>query len=77
MITITTVGEARKHGYEVARGDYPGDLRGVYCDNDARRWYVDHESQDYRDRRGAGYPTRRAALEAIEDHVNGLYPRHA
>jgi len=59
-----TTAKARKLGWTVGRGAYTGTT-----DDRADRWYIRREDGGPIDRRGRGWPTRQAALDAIAEHV--------
>lgn len=59
MKTLTEK-QAKKIGYEITRGAYTGTT-----DDRADRWYIAKIDSVIVDRRGAGYCTKRAALEAL------------
>ncbi|HSV29422.1 MAG TPA: hypothetical protein VLL76_07680 [Candidatus Omnitrophota bacterium] len=59
-----TMAQARTLGYRVVRGAYQ-----TTADDRMDRWYIEHESDRVVDRRGGGYLTRAAALEAIAGRV--------
>lgn len=55
---------AQDHGYGIDEGSYYGtndDVAGTY--------YIDNRSSSMIDRRGRGYPTKRAAYEAMLEHI--------
>jgi len=60
--TLLTVKKARALGYDVTRGGYVGT-----SDDNADRWYID--SATTCERRGAGFRTRREALEYLTDNL--------
>lgn len=63
-----TTAEARQHGYTVVRGSYQ-----TTSDDRSDRWYIEHDSDRVIDRRGGGYPTRKAALGRVGELVRGEY----
>ena len=60
-----TLAQARRRGWTIERGAYTGTT-----DDRRDRWYV-YRLDAYHavDRRGPGFATRRAALEALEYHL--------
>jgi hypothetical protein len=60
-----TEDEARQAGYRLVRGAYQGTT-----DDRLDAWYIDLIDGDTIDRRGAGYPTKEAALEALGEHLS-------
>lgn len=60
-----TEAQARKLGYEVIRGAYAGTT-----DDRADRWYIQEINSDTVDRRGAGFSTKKEALEVLSARAN-------
>ena len=56
--------EANERGYRLVRGAYRGTT-----DDRIDRWYWDNERSSTIDRRGAGYRTRREALDTLADRL--------
>lgn len=57
--------EARKHGYEVVRGSYVDTP-----DDRLDGWYVQRLDATVVSRLGPGYPTKRAALDAVAEWLS-------
>ena len=51
----------RYHNYTLSRGAYI-----ETADDRINGWYIDRIDADTGDRRGPGYPSRKAAIEAID-----------
>ena len=66
---MATETQAKRAGYRIVRGSYQDTT-----DDRSDRWYVEHESAQVVDRRGAGYATRREALDAIGDRLRHANP---
>ena len=60
-----TVKQAKKLGWSVGRGAYAGTT-----DDNINRWYLARDSSDVVDRRGRGYPTRKAALAGLAEFLS-------
>jgi len=63
MLTET---QANAHGFRLVRGAYAGTT-----DNRIDRWYLDDAASSVVDRRGAGFRTKRAALEHLTEVMLG------
>lgn len=63
--TRMTLKRARALGYDVSRGAYYGTT-----DDRGDRWYLDRiDNAGPIDHRGAGYPSRSAALDALAERL--------
>ena len=67
----------RHRQFDISRGSLVETYKGVWGEDSANGWYVDHKDSDTLDRRGPGFRTLREAVENIDDVVAAqLYCPH-
>ena len=59
----------RHRQFDISRGSLVETYKGVWGEDSANGWYVDHKDSDTLDRRGPGFRTLREAVENIDDGV--------
>jgi hypothetical protein len=62
-------GNYRHEQFDISRGSLVETYKGVWGDDSANGWYVDHKDLDTIDRRGPGFATLREAVEEIDRAV--------
>ena len=70
MYKLKTGNYRHKH-FDISRGSLVETYKGVWGEDSANGWYVDHKDVDTIDRRGPGFATLREAVENIDQVVSG------